>query len=62
MTCVCFSVEVVTAASTVLKAVLATQAGFSFAADYKAKLPDCSLFQYLHPFKTHRKKVRVYLF
>ena len=52
------SVEVVTAASSVLKSVLATKVGNDFASNYKEDVEFSSLFSYLKPFKTHKKKVR----
>ncbi|KAI0210308.1 Serine-protein kinase ATM [Lamellibrachia satsuma] len=50
------SIQVVCAASQVLKAMLATKTGMSFHQGYKGHVKD-SLFQYLHPFKPARKKV-----
>ena len=52
----CFSVDTVRAASDVLKAVLATKTGATFATDYKQKVAD-HFFQYLQPFRTRSKKV-----
>lgn len=45
------------AASEVLKSVLGTKAGMAFATEYKENVAD-HFFQYLHPFKSSKKKVR----
>lgn len=50
-------VDVVEAASKVLKRVLATQAGYDFMEQHKTSAPDDLLFSFLQPFKTSRKKV-----
>ena len=53
-----FSVEVVTAASSVLKSVLATPSGYNFAAAYKKEVECSTLIQYLQPFKAPKRKVQ----
>lgn len=50
--------SVVEAASDVLKTLLSTKTGYTFATHYRDKMGDKEfLFQYLHPFRP-RKKVR----
>ena len=51
-----YSVEVVRAASKVLKNILATHTGFEFASQYK-KLVQDHLLQYVHTFRTSKNKV-----
>ena len=54
-----FSVDIVVAASQVLKSSLMTASGMDFAAVYKEKLSDTHhLFQYLQPFRARKKVIK----